>query len=244
MGYDNKKTYNSKLYASEWNTLTGDLMNGIEKDIFVPYVSRATEYSNVYSDEDYLVCRSKIEAAAYIVHGTNFIVNFNSSGTPNYEHCSWITLKEYDYGTYEWTGRMSPTDGGETYFGFERRHGWPCEGIICFLVYCEIDGNLTYKTWTSNGNEGDTGNDHQTQTEISNQTWADDEDHNFKLVWLSGNCGFYVDEQLIATHTTHVPSASMGFFGEALSYKYIMAGTVPSVEAKVKFKKNSLEKTA
>jgi len=244
LGYDNAKTTNSKLYATEWNAVCTDLMVGIEKDIYVPIMTRMTEYSLVYSDEDYLVCRSKIEAAAYIVHGSTFTVSFNSADTPNFEHCSWITLKEYDYGTYEWTGKMAPTNGGETYFGFERRHGWPCEGIACFLVYCEIGSTLTYKTWTSDGAEGETGGDHQTQTTVNGQTWADNADHDFKMVWAVGNCKFYVDDQLISEHTTHVPSASMGFFSEALSYKYTKGGTVPTVEAKVKFKKNTLEKTA
>ena len=229
MGYDNKKTYNSKLYASEWNTLVTDMMNWIEPDIQVPVTVRMVENSFVQHEDDYIICRSKILHQ----HWVNLSGNFFDVSNTDHEHSSFITQKLYGFGTYIWRGKVNETDKGEEYFGFERHHGYPHEGIATFI---QLNGN--YFCWNSNGSVG-AGESSTTITgPIATQDWTSVKE--FKIVWDAAFVKYYVDDDLICTNTTHVPQCNMGFFSEACTYKNGATEAAATVEARAYFEKSSL----
>ena len=233
MVYDNEKTYNSKLYASEWNTLVGDLMTNIEKDIFVPVAIRMVENAFVACIDDYIVVRSKICQQMYVVDGGSV---FNVAAAPNC-HGSWITMKQYGpYGTWEWIGKINETDAGEENpGGFEYNHGYGGEGLACYM---HLSGS--YETWTAaNGTMG-CSPDYEV-TKLSNQDWT--ADTAFKIVRDSTHVYFYIDDELVSTHTSKVPTKAMGFFFEACSYMYAYGQTPPTKEARAFYKKNTFEQT-
>ena len=230
MGYDKAKTTNSKLYATEWNAVAGDIMNWIEPDIHVPVTVRMVENSFVQHDDDYIVCRSKIEHQLWVVdNGSTFDVT-----NTQHEHASWITQKQYGpYGTFEWYGYINGTDKGEEYFGFEHHHGYPHEGIATFI---QLNGN--YFCWNSDGSEGSGESSTTITGPIATQDWSTEK--KFKIVWAPESVKYYVDDVLICTNTTHVPTIAMCFFSEACTYKNTHLEAAATIEAQAFFKKNSL----
>ncbi|MEM2849043.1 MAG: hypothetical protein QXI36_02065 [Candidatus Bathyarchaeia archaeon] len=198
-------------------------LNYIEKGKHIPIAVRMQENSFVYVDSPYLVCRGKsrplLTAGGYYVEPRE----------DTYEHCSWITLKEYGYGTYQWIAKVGGTTWGEEYAcGFEHHHGFPLEGLITFLRLYDA-GGLKHRCWTSwNGN--------QQTTDLTEENWTTE--RTFKIEWTSTYVKFYINNVLKATHSTVVPQDSMGFFSEACAYR---GGTTESVAY---YKLNTFEKIA
>ena len=233
MVYDSSKANNGTLTAAEWNAVAGDIMNGIEYNLFVPYVSRSAENAFVQASGSYLVCRSKICSGSAAVSGSQIwnVVPIDLQ----YEHCSWITTKLYGFGTYQWYAYCNLTDYGEEYpGGFELNHGYPNDSLICFI---HINGATEhYYAWnTYNGSS--------TQTEITvTGSWK--AERLFGIVWSSTAVNYYLDGVLVATNTTNVPQASMGFFSEACTYRNVYTGSPATKEARAYFRINTLQKTA
>jgi beta-glucanase (GH16 family) len=66
----------------------------------------------------------------------------------------------------------------------------------------------------------------------------------FGIVWSSTAVNYYLDGVLVATNTTNVPQASMGFFSEACTYRNVYTGSPATKEARAYFRINTLQKTA
>ena len=164
----------------------------------VPFIPRMQEDAFVYVDNNFLVCRAKVTQQLTV------------NGVPvlpvEQQHCSWLTVRNFGYGTYTWQGKIFGCDYGEEYpGGFENHHGFPLEGLITFL-YC----NGVYSTWT-------TRNGWQIQTVLNGQNWTTL--RTFKITWALNYIYFYVDNGLVSTHNIVMPNDGMGFFFEACTYR-------------------------
>jgi len=209
--YDPKSDGEKLTAANFYNPLIQAILNKIGIDNLNPIAVRMQEDALVYYDDPYMVCRGKVLVAAPPL---------------GHQHCSWVTLADYAFGTYEWKGKILGCDHGEEYpGGFEHHHGWPLEGLITFIY---VEG--VYKSWTSWAGT-------QTLTTLAGQDWT--VERTFKVVWAADSVKFYVDGVLVATHTTNVPQEAMNFFSEAVAYR----GTA-TLEAAAYFRRNSLVQVA
>jgi len=113
--------------------------------------------------------------------------------------------KLFGYGTYEWTAREERNGNGDrqTFLGgFERHHGRPTHGIIMF--WSNETGTHIFET--SDGKSSK-------QTTLPPQDWT--VNHTFKVQWTANYVKGYVDNSLVATHTTEIPvNMQMAFFTE------------------------------
>jgi len=235
MVYDSSKANNGTLTAAEWNAVAGDIMNGIEYNLYVPYITRFSENAFIYASGSYLVCRGKIVSGSAAVSGSQIwnVVPLDLQD----EHSSWLTTKLYGFGTYQWYGYCKLTDLGQEYpGGFELNHGYPDDGLIVFMHIKEIGLPEHYYAWNSyNGSS--------TTTEISlTGSWKTP--RLFGIVWSATAVDYYIDGTLVAHNTTNVPQASMGFFFEAMTKRNVYTGSPATIEAAAYFKMNSLQKTA
>jgi len=115
--------------------------------------------------------------------------------------------RRFGPGKYEAYGKApaSAFDGYNTLylFGFERHPGWADEGIIYFKYG---GGSYNVKTaWDGNS----------TLTDIGTQDWT--VDRKFTIDWTLSKVDFYIDDSLIASHTTNIPQGPMALFIEAMS---------------------------
>jgi len=236
MVYDSSKANNGTLTAAEWNAVAGDIMNGIEHDVYVPYLARLTENSHVYASGSYLVCRSKVCSGSAAVSGSQIWDVLPRDLLD--EHCSFVTTKLYSFGTYQWYGYCNLTNYGQEYpGGFELCHGYPNEGLITFMHITSEGGSAEhYYAWNTYGGTS-------TQTEITlTGSWKTP--RLFGIVWSATAVDYYLDSVLVAHNTTGVPQNSMGFFYEAMTNRNVYTGSPATREAIAYFKMNSLQKTA
>lgn len=120
---------------------------------------------------------------------------------------SMLSDRLFSPGTYEWQGKMTNEANHYHYMGFERHHGYPSDGIICFRI-----GNTTYTTQCGTGGNFD-GAGAVTTDNPAAQDWT--VDRTFKIIWTAGTSVlFYIDGALISTINTNVPTLAMQFFIE------------------------------
>jgi hypothetical protein len=129
---------------------------------------------------------------------------------------SFVTQRQFPVGNYQWRGKI---EGPENYVllycgGFEYEHGWGDRGIIGFYNDESWGG---YCTITGAG--GDV-----TRTVLSGQDWT--VERVFKVEWSSAQVKFYVDGELVSTHTTNIPNVPMMFFNEVTVFPGAPSGKV------------------
>jgi beta-glucanase (GH16 family) len=112
----------------------------------------------------------------------------------------------YGYGTYEWVARASSTSITPN------GSGWPVSGSVTGLfnyinnsqteITFEVEGGLLNTVWMTNWIS-------ETQNYGTSTTLAapDAGFHRYKFIWQAGKIDFYIDGNLITTHTINVPSA-------------------------------------
>lgn len=126
------------------------------------------------------------------------------------------TQKAYGYGTYEWRMRTSstassPTDtsgkvvSGQISSGFTYVNNSQTE--LDFEIEGQYPDTAEMTTWHNTHPSTDpTDNDQiETSAKVSNMANAF---KTYKLVWSAGEVKYYVDNTLVADHTSHVPSVA------------------------------------
>lgn len=154
-------------------------------DTIIPLQARMMPHALCYFDDPYFVCRVR-------------------SGGPDEQWCSILTMENaYGAGTYEWRAKAAnPGRFRQQWLGgFERRHGFPIEGMIGFWIYQGTYKVVSY--WDGVGKE----------TVLSSQDWT--AERIFKIVWSQEAVRFYVDGVAVAVHTQGIPQGPMNFFFEA-----------------------------
>jgi beta-glucanase (GH16 family) len=137
------------------------------------------------------------------------------------------TRKTYGYGTYQWVMRMSSTatsptgDGtpvsGSVSAGFIYVNNSETEIDFEFPGYEEYvptgddpSDTLYMVNWLNpNPSTAPTSNE-ETYSAVSGLNVAT-KFYTYKFIWQPGSITYYVDGQLMATHTTNVPSAPAHF---------------------------------
>lgn len=128
------------------------------------------------------------------------------------------TSQTYGYGTYEWKMRMSSTAASPTVPGV------PVSGSVS-AGFNYVNNSQTEIDFESPGNLPDTIffvnwlNRHPRQNPTSSEetsSYLQNFDvtsffRDYKFVWQSGQISYYVDGNLVAVHTTNVPTAPANF---------------------------------
>jgi len=153
----------------------GELPTIQEHGEYLPITQRAQNQAHVYYDEPYFTCTAETRPADV---------------TP--EFCSWITFKQYGYGTYQVVGRCSMCpDGDEFIWGFEHHHGYGAEGVIVF--WCDHGTAKVYQSWA-----GTTCESFYPGADWTSET-------TFKIDWSSTRVVYYTDGTILDTLTCNVP---------------------------------------
>jgi len=124
------------------------------------------------------------------------------------------THKAYGYGTYEWRMRpsstaSSPTDptgqvvSGQISAGFTYINNSQTE--VDFEVEGQYPDTVEMTTWNNTHPSTDPTASDQIETSVNIPAMAT-AFKTYKLVWSPGEVKYYVDDTLVADHTSHVPS--------------------------------------
>lgn len=166
------------------------------------------ETENVLVQDGYLVMRLWQEPGA---------VDGNPDGVISHG-AHLATRQKYGYGTYEWRMRMSstatsPAAAGEPVSGGVSS-GFAYVNNSATEIDFEFGGHQFDTLYMVNWHNPDpaTGpfDEHQTYSTLPLEDISD-AFHTYKFVWEPGRISFYVDDELLAVHTTDVPTAPAYF---------------------------------
>ncbi len=125
------------------------------------------------------------------------------------------TNATYGYGTYQWRMRTSstassPTDttgkvvSGQISAGFTYVNN--SESELDLEIEGQYPNQLEMTTWHNTDTSQDPTDAMSTYTSTNVSNMANTF-KTYKIVWSAGEVQYYVDNQMVADHTTHVPSA-------------------------------------
>ncbi|MGH7203338.1 MAG: carbohydrate binding domain-containing protein [Candidatus Levyibacteriota bacterium] len=129
------------------------------------------------------------------------------------------SLNTYGYGTYEWRARMSSTAlspddttghavSGQISGLFNYVNNSQSE--LDFEVEGQYPNQLELTTWNNTTSSQAPGSNSNTYSPANVSNMAN-QFKTYKYVWSPGEVKYYVDDVLVADHTTHVPSAPASF---------------------------------
>lgn len=119
----------------------------------------------------------------------------------------WTIGQVFGFGTYQWKIKLVGVVANQNHtFGLEFHHGLAAQGIIQFFVQ---GGVLpSYQVSTNYGGAGET-------TILAGQDWT--VERIIKVVWTPSSVKYYIDNNLVATHSLYVPQKPMCFFMESFT---------------------------
>jgi len=138
------------------------------------------------------------------------------------EYASWLTLRQFGYGIYEFKAKVSGCDHGFEAMALEYEHGRSNNGLVGFVLN---DGN--YEVWATWSGGQSTGT-------LAGQDWTSET--TFKFDWNSSRVIYYINGTSLYTISTNVPQSSMCLVGEAACF------TGATSDAKFYFRNKSFRK--